>query len=236
MSQVIEELRKQIHLLIEPQVQQSTQKFFKEPVKSYGCKTAPLIVLAKQTFRHLPQQDKKTIFQYCEELWQSGYLEETFIACEWCYAVREQYQAEDILLFENWLQKYVTNWASCDTLCNHSVGSLVERFPARVASVKKWAHSPNRWLRRASAVTFIIPARKGLFLPEIFAIATELLSDSEDLVQKGYGWMLKAASQAHPEEVYEFLIKYKSVMPRTAFRYALEKMPAELKKAAMRKD
>lgn len=47
--------------------------------------------------------------------------------------------------------------------------------------------------------------------------------------------MLKAASQSHEKEVFEYVMKNKSVMPRTALRYAIEKMPKELKSKAMKK-
>ena len=90
-------------------------------------------------------------------------------------------------------------------------------------------------MRRAAAVTFIIPARKGLFLETVFDIADHLLSDSDDLVQKGYGWMLKAASQAHLQEVFDYVMKNKANMPRTALRYSIEKMPKEMKEQAMKK-
>ncbi|MDD4614505.1 MAG: DNA alkylation repair protein, partial [Caldisericia bacterium] len=61
------------------------------------------------------------------------------------------------------------------------------------------------------------------------------LLDTDDMVQKGYGWLLKVASQTHETEVFEYVIKYKSTMPRTALRYAIEKMPPERKQEAMRK-
>jgi 3-methyladenine DNA glycosylase AlkD len=90
-------------------------------------------------------------------------------------------------------------------------------------------------LRRASAVSLIVPARKGKFLNDIFEIADKLLVDDDDLVQKGYGWMLKVASQPHQQEVFDYVIKNKKIMPRTALRYAIEKMPRELKTRAMEK-
>jgi 3-methyladenine DNA glycosylase AlkD len=108
-------------------------------------------------------------------------------------------------------------------------------YPESISILKKWAVSKNRWMRRASAVTLIIPARHGLFLSDIFEIADILLNDSDDLVQKGYGWMLKAASQAHVNEVFRFVIERKSFMPRTALRYAIEKMSDMQKSEAKRK-
>lgn len=90
-------------------------------------------------------------------------------------------------------------------------------------------------MRRAAAVSLIIPARKGLFLKDIFGLAEILLSDSEDMVQKGYGWMLKAASEAYEDNIFSFVMNHKAQMPRTALRYAIEKMPEDMKKQAMAK-
>jgi len=74
-----------------------------------------------------------------------------------------------------------------------------------------------------------------MFLKEVFEISDILLLDSEDMVQKGYGWLLKVASNNHQKEVFNYVMKNKSVMPRTALRYAIEKMPKDLKKNAMEK-
>ncbi len=162
-------------------------------------------------------------------------MEESFIACNWSYNVKKQYEPSDFEVFGEWVNQYVTNWAACDTLCNHSVGTLVEMYPALLSGLKKWAKSKNRWVKRASAVSLIVPARKGLFLDDIFEIADILHSDPDDMVQKGYGWMLKAASQAHQKEVFDYVMRKKTTMPRTSLRYAIEKMPPELKARAMAK-
>jgi len=108
-------------------------------------------------------------------------------------------------------------------------------YPHFIHELKTWAWSTNRWMRRAASVSLIIPAKKGFFLNDIFEIATILLTDSDDMVQKGYGWMLKVACQQHEQEVFNFVMKHKTTMPRTALRYAIEKMPAELKATAMAK-
>lgn len=59
--------------------------------------------------------------------------------------------------------------------------------------------------------------------------------DSDDLVQKGYGWMLKALSQSDEDLVFQYVLSKRAVMPRTALRYAIEKMPGEKRREAMKK-
>ena len=149
---------------------------------------------------------------------------------------RWQFVSADFAILEKWVHNYVSNWASCDTLCNHTVGDFIQKYPEYLAELKKWARSENRWVKRASAVSLIIPARKGKFLDDIFEIAGILLLDRDDMVQKGYGWILKAASQAHQEEVFNYVMQHKAVMPRTALRYAIEKMPPALRTMAMEKN
>ena len=230
-------LRQTLEEISDPQVLKSSDHFFKqgEQAKVYGIKMSDISRISKEFYKDIRGLSKAEIFILCEQLWQSGYLEEAVIACECAYSLRKQYEPEDFEVFERWLSEYVDNWASCDTLCNHTIGTFIELYPSYIPRLKTWAKSENRWIRRGAAVTLIIPARKGLFLEDILEIATFMLSDLDHMVQKGYGWMLKAASQAHCNKVFDFIIQNKATMPRTALRYAIEKMPPEMKAEAMKK-
>ena len=55
-------------------------------------------------------------------------------------------------------------------------GGLLEKYPESVNELKTWAKSENHWLKRAAAVSLILPAKKGKFLQDIFEISTVLLS------------------------------------------------------------
>ncbi len=235
MAEIIHEIRKELEENSDPKTLESAKHFFKEQIKLYGVKTAKVSKIGKKYLQQLKGKPKAEIFSLCDQLWQSGYIEESFIACHWSYAVRKDFEARDFDVFEKWIINYVTNWASCDTLCNHTIGEFIEMYPEYLVRLKEFAKSENRWMRRASAVSLIIPARKGKFLNDILEIAELLLLDKDDLVQKGYGWMLKAASQAHQKEIFDYVISKKNIMPRTALRYAIEKMPEELKSIAMQK-
>jgi 3-methyladenine DNA glycosylase AlkD len=234
-NQIISSVREELIRNSDEKTKNSGEGFFKEPVKIYGVKSALVHKISSESFKKLPDKDKQTVFGLCELLWQSGMMEESFIACNWSYSVRKQFVPSDFSIFNRWVDKYVTNWASCDTFCNHTVGEFVEMYPEFIEGLKNWTSSKNRWMKRASAVSLIVPARKGLFLKDIFQISDNLLGDKDDMVQKGYGWMLKAASQAHQKEVFNYVMSKKTTMPRTAFRYAIEKMAPELRSKAMSK-
>ena len=235
MNEIISKIRQTLIENADEKTRIQSEYFFKEQVTVYGVKSATVQKIAREIFAEIKEKPKTEIFAVCEKLWQSGYMEESFVACVWSERLCKKYEPADFDILERWIKNYISNWASCDTLCNHTVGDFVTMYPEFLSKLKEFAQSENRWVKRAAAVSLIIPARKGLFLKDIFEIADILLMDSDDLVQKGYGWMLKAASQAHQHEVFEYVMSKKAVMPRTALRYAIEKMPEELKKLAMQK-
>jgi 3-methyladenine DNA glycosylase AlkD len=112
---------------------------------------------------------------------------------------------------------------------------LIEKFPSTVEELKVWAKSSNRWLKRGAAVSLIIPAKQGKFLREALEISDILMQDKDDMVQKGFGWLLKEESRKHQNTIYSYIMKNRQHMPRTALRYAIELMPKQLKTEAMKK-
>lgn len=234
MNTVITRIRTELKNNVNQRNLETGKNYFKEEVKRYGVKTEIVRKISKNEFKNLKSSSKPEIFELCEELWKSGYMEESLIACDWSCSIHKKYEPSDFQVFEKWINIYVNNWASCDTFCNHTMGAFLERFPEYLSGLKTFARSDNRWMRRAAAVSLIIPARKGKFLKEILEIASLLIKDKDDLVQKGYGWMLKVASQSHQQEIFDFVMKNKFSMPRTALRYAIEKMPKDLKLLAMK--
>lgn len=215
--------------------QAAAQKFHKEKIQTYGIKVPIVRALAKKCFNENKHLEKAAIFTMCDQLFLSGILEEAFIASELAYALRRKFEEADFSQFEHWIKHYVNNWAICDGFCNNTVGVFLLQYPAYIARLKKWAVTDYRWLQRAAAVSLIIPARRGLFIDDIFEIAELELQCDDDLVQKGYGWLLKVASKNHAAAVYQFVMKKKQVMPRTALRYAIEHFSPKWKKEVMEK-
>jgi 3-methyladenine DNA glycosylase AlkD len=236
MDPVINQIRQELKDHQDMEVRKTSQRFFKDEITCYGIRTAIVLGIAKKYWKVVQHRTRPEIYLLCDELYKSGYLEESFIVSNWTNSLAGHYEREDLQVFKSWIETYINNWASCDGFCNHTLGSFMEQYPECIKELKCWAKSPNRWMRRAAAVSLIIPAKHGKFLKESLEIADLLLNDRDDMVQKGYGWLLKEASRKHRTEVYDFVIRNKRSMPRTALRYAIELLPKEMKTMAMSRD
>jgi 3-methyladenine DNA glycosylase AlkD len=235
MSQILEQIRTELRANADEKTIGNYQHFFKEAVKFYGVSLGTVDKIANKYWKEIKSQEKQEIFDLCEDLFRSDYSEEAAIASYWTPKLTDKYELPDLALFKKWIDSYLNDWAKCDGFCNHTIGNFVAKYPKSIDEIVSWTTSSNRWMKRAAAVSLIIPAKKGQFLKEIFTISDRLLPDKDDMVQKGYGWMLKEASKQHQDEVYRYVLKHRKDMPRTALRYAIEKMPPELKAEAMKK-
>ncbi len=209
-------------------------KYFKEKIKTRNLKTSVVIKTQKYFYsKYLKDLTKNEIFLLAKELLKSGYNDESKIAFDWLFRLKKEYTKKDFLVFETFLQKHVDNWSKCDDFCTHALGYIFMQFPNETP--KKWAKSKNRWMRRAAAVIYIYSIRRDKLINEAFLISDILLQDQDDLVQKGYGWMLKEISNLYPEKVFYYVLKNKKLMPRTALRYAVEKLAPNKRKEAMKR-
>jgi 3-methyladenine DNA glycosylase AlkD len=236
MHPLIARIRAELEANVDEKTKASFQRFFKEDVSAYGVKTGMVGKIAKKHWIEAKGLSKEEIFDLCEELYRSGITEEAFVVSFWLPNLVEKLEPKDLATFKTWITKYIDNWAKCDGFCNHTIGDFIEKYPQCISEVKSWAKSENRWLKRASAVSLIVPAKKGEFFKEAFEISDMLLTDSDDMVQKGYGWLLKEESRVHQKAVFDYVVRNRKVMPRTALRYAIELMPKELKAEAMKKN
>jgi len=235
-NMIVQKIRRELKENADEQTYQSFQRFFKEEIKLYGVKIPVFKEINQKYFSAIKDRPKQEVFSLCEELLESGFLEELGVAFDWAFRLRKNFEKKDFLLLESWLKKYVTNWGACDSLCLRALGYFIYKYPEYFPKVKKWAVSKNRWVRRASAVVLIYSINEKKSLAPVFEMADILLLDKDDMVQKGYGWMLKVASNHEPEKVFKYVMKHKKEMPRTALRYAIEKLSPDLRKQAMAKE
>lgn len=217
----------------DPRNVKDSSKFFKGGKGELVLSVSIQRDLASKYFRQVKTLPKVQLLDYCQALLETGDRTCLVVAFDWAYRLKKQYEPQDFKILEDWVVRYVNDWAKCDDLSTHALGYFLWSYPEYLTRIYQWTKSENMWLRRAAAVSLVLPARKNELIDAVFKVAGLLLTDSEDLVQKGYGWMLKVVSKHRQEEVFNFVMKNKQIMPRTALRYAIEKMPRDLKKRAM---
>lgn len=194
-------------------------------------KTGDIRKISSKLFRQIPDKNMQNVSVLCEEFLEEHTWELGVIAFDWAYRMKKHYNAETYFLFYGWLKKYVRGWGDCDDFCTHAFGELLRQDKSLFVNVLEWTQDEDFWVRRASAVV-LIPAilHQDYDGMDPLMISDRLLKDEHDLVLKGYGWMLKSLSQVDPSIVEEYLIKNHKIMPRVAYRYALEKFDQETRK------
>jgi len=234
-SRLLADITKELRTYAESEYQAAQQWFFKEEVRLLGVRVGRVRAVARKYYRPLKYESKQVVFDTAEELMKIDQQEMRIIGTEWVRRRQAEFVPTDFIRFERWVKLYVSNWAICDGVCSWLTGDLLCRYPELIAKTERWRRSKNRWMRRAAAVSLIPPVKAKQNLRDVFACADDLLEDEDDMVQKGYGWMLKEASNVYPKEVFEYVMKRKKQMPRTALRYAIEKLSATRRKQAMAK-
>ena len=65
-------------------------------------------------------------------------MEEAFIVSNWVPNLAERFEPEDIAVFRRWINTWISNWAVCDSFCNHTVGDFIEKSPEFIGELKQW--------------------------------------------------------------------------------------------------
>jgi 3-methyladenine DNA glycosylase AlkD len=228
-------LRADMRTAADPAHREGSRAFFKEAINPLGVRGKELNAIIARHWRAVRGLEPGELLELCDKLWSSGVFEEPVVASKWCGRALPRLGVDAFSTFERWLATRVDNWAHCDVLCTQCQGGVLTLDPRLLTSTEPWLTSPNRWLRRGAAVSLVPPARNGLFLDAVFRTAEALLEDEDDLVRKGYGWMLKEASKPWPREAFEFVLLRRGRMPRVALRYAIEHFPKDWRAKAMAK-
>ncbi|MDR0591460.1 MAG: DNA alkylation repair protein [Candidatus Nomurabacteria bacterium] len=130
--------------------------------------------------------------------------------------------------------EYINNWDLVDLTAPDIVGRYVYEHPAEQKTLFKLAKSVHLFERRISVISTFWFVKLGEPEPTL-TIVESLLGDKEDLMHKATGWMLREVYKRVDEGVVEqFLRTHYARLPRTALRYAIEKMPEPKRQAFLR--
>lgn len=115
----------------------------------------------------------------------------------------------------------INNWDLVDVTTPNIVGDFLLRRKDR-AILYEWAQSRSLWERRMAILATYRFIRSG-DVADTIAFSEMLLCDTEDLIHKAVGWMLREVGKRDKTVLVRFLERYAVRMPRTMLRYAIEK-------------
>ena len=203
------------------------QWFFKEEIKSHGWYSAALRRAMKRCRREiLSERDFDFLVAVADQLFRGTVLEEKIAAVLLLENLDDQFGDREFRLFESWLDR-IRSWADHDGLVHDLIAPMIAAKPLRAKFVFRWAKARDRWHRRAACVALIRGARAQMFFPEIVRLSNLLLSDQDDMVQKGLGWLLREAAKSDPKRTVPYLMKIRERAPRLVLRTACETLPAQ---------
>jgi 3-methyladenine DNA glycosylase AlkD len=118
-------------------------------------------------------------------------------------------------------------------MCGVIIGPLLVKHPELIPEMRTWVAHRNLWVRRASIVGLLHPLRRGHALDLVYTIAKALHPHEEDLIHKAVGWALREAGKVDRERLEKYLRANVAAMPRTTFRYAIERFDPRTRAALM---
>ncbi len=145
----------------------------------------------------------------------------------WLALVRHYRSEPETTLALAWRWRLqMNNWNLVDTAAPHLFGRELLRTPTFANPLEALTASDNLWERRISIVSCLYPVRQGE-LAFCLQQAEKLLGDSEDLIHKAIGWLLREVGKQDRARLQAFLDAQLRQLPRTSLRYAIERFSAE---------
>lgn len=129
--------------------------------------------------------------------------------------------------------KNINNWDLVDNTAHKIIGAhYIKTKNPKI--IKKLAESNHLWSERIAVVAqwSIVKTKEYALLLDL---CEKFLTHRHDLMHKAVGWMLREAGKQDEAVLLGFLDKHCKTMPRTALRYAIERLSPELRQYYMKK-
>jgi len=223
---MLDEIQSQLVRLSNPEDGLFLQRFFKTGPGQYGEGDlfrgirVPELRRLSSAHQHIP-------LAQTERLLHSVYHEDRLLAL--LILVRKFAKADEsgrAVIYELYLcsTRYINNWDLVDVSAEHIVGVYLSDKSQE--PLDQLARSRSIWERRIAILATFHFIRRGKFEATL-RIAGILLTDKEDLIHKGVGWMLREVGKRDMQKEEAFLGAHYTQMPRTMLRYAIERFPEE---------
>ena len=190
----------------------------------------------RRVVRAVKQQDgelnRQELLALVRALWKTPVFERRMMVVLLLEAFQPLLQQPDISLLERLIRQSKT-WAFVDELAIAITGPLVERSPALLRVLDRWATDADFWVRRSAMLALLRPLRRGRGdFPRFARYADRMLEDSEFFIRKSIGWVLRETGKPQPDMVFAWLLPRASrasgITVREAVKYLSPAQRAEV--------
>ena len=221
-----QEISKTLRHLADPAIATHSQRFFKTGKGEYG-EGDQFLGIRVPVLRKQAKKFEDTPLMEIQKLLKSPFHEERL--CALLLLVRKFTKGDPdtkTQIYTLYLKhtQFINNWDLVDSSAHHIVGPYLEHQDKR--PLYDLAKSDSLWDRRIAIMSTFYFIKKNQF-EDTLAIAQQLLGDSEDLIHKAVGWMLREIGKRDLAVEEAFLQEHYQRMPRTMLRYAIERFPEE---------
>jgi 3-methyladenine DNA glycosylase AlkD len=230
---MLEELKKELEEIGNPESAKIAQRFFKTGKGQYG-EGDVFLGIRVPVQREIAKKYSGLGLYKLQELMKSKIHEHrlvSLIILTEKYKNRDKEEKGNIFNFYLKNIKNINNWDLVDLSAPNIVGDFL--FDKKKNILYELAISKNIWERRIAIISTFDFIRKGEFADTLI-IAKLLLNDKHDLIHKAVGWMLREIGKKDIIVLEDFLKKHYKEMPRTMLRYSIERFDEERRKAYLR--
>ena len=221
MTNQLNQLKKDLALLINPEKAAFFPRFFKTGKGQYGEGDQFLGVTVPDQ-RTVAKKYKQLTLAELKELLNSPIHEHRLVAI---LILVHQFEKGDETsrkkIYEFYLKHKarVNNWDLVDSSAHKIVGPYLEDKPREI--LFELAESESLWDRRIAMMSCFYFIRNNDF-DDALRVAEMLVDDRHDLIHKAVGWMIREIGARDEGPALDFLRRHQD-MPRTMWRYATEK-------------
>jgi 3-methyladenine DNA glycosylase AlkD len=234
----VAEARRAIERLARPAGDFDASRYFRgeHNLGFYNVGTVPMRALAHSIHTaHLERWDVGDAMAFADALLADRYLEVKSVGIEVVARYRRDFTPALLGRWKRWLSgNHSANWATTDAICGTLIGPLLVSHPRLAPQMRSWSRHRNMWVRRASIVALLPLVRHGGGVDLVYEIARRLHADREDLIQKAVGWALREAGKVDAARLERYLRANVRVIPRTTFRYAIERFPSTVRQRLLK--
>jgi 3-methyladenine DNA glycosylase AlkD len=127
----------------------------------------------------------------------------------------------------------IDSWWSVDSFARTLAGPAWLKGQVSDELIRKWAHSEDRWWRRAALVSTVALNMRsrggGGDVPRTLEVCRLLVADHDDMVVKALSWALRELVVHDPDAVDEFLSQYEDALAARVKREVRNKLTTGLK-------